>query len=90
MSKEPLEKGDRYIAYPSSRACQRLYITVTRVAKDGSWADINVRTRAVMWTKRMKLTNGAIPDSVRADWDAGDLIDQEVDHMVMLEEREVS
>jgi len=48
-------RGDRFIAYPDEGPKGRLYVEVTRVARDGSWADIRVCNCYVMWTKRQQL-----------------------------------
>lgn len=81
-------KGDRFVAYADQRPARRLYIEVTRVAKDGTWADIKVCTWAVGWTKRQTLDHrGLPPASDLYEWDALDLAKQEVDHMVMLAEQ---
>lgn len=85
--KTRIKKGDLFVAYPDNRPCERLYITVTRVARDGTWADIHVQTWAVAWTKRQKLTDaGGLPDARDGEWDARDLLDQERDHMAKLRE----
>ena len=69
-----LVKGDRLAAYRDCPPRQRLYLEVTRVAKDGSWADIRVCNCYVMWTKRQKLdARGLPPDSEMYYWDASDL-----------------
>jgi hypothetical protein len=82
-----IKRGDRFVAYPDHRPCQRLYVTITRVAFDQSWADIRVQTWAVMWTKRQPLTDDHRPPAtVRQDWTTADLAAQEADHMVMLRE----
>lgn len=81
-----LRKGDRFVGYPDERPARRLYIEVTRVAKDGTWADIRVQTWAVMWTKRQPLTDGRLPACRDGQWDVRDLAVQEVDHMAMLRE----
>jgi hypothetical protein len=77
-----VKRGDRYIAYPfhpdgnDSPARQRLFVEVTRMARDGTWADIRVCNCFVMWTKRQQLTDGELPSCVRQDWDASDIDDQ--------------
>lgn len=73
-----VRKGERFVAYADRRPAERLFITVNRVAKDGSWADISVQTWAVMWTKRQPLP---MPFAERRDWNWKDLNEQEVDHM---------
>ena len=77
-----IARDDLFVAYADRRPSERLFITVNRVAKDGSWADITVQTWAVMWKKRQKLRNGIPPDSVRKWWDQDDLDEQEADHVV--------
>jgi hypothetical protein len=84
-----VKRGDRFVAYGDWRPSSRLYIEVTRVAKDGTWADIRVQTWAVMWTKRQPLTGGHLPETEPFDWTALDLAKQEVDHMAMLRENGV-
>lgn len=44
------KKGDLYVYDPDPD--KPLFIQVTRVAKDGSWADCNVLNWACCWTKR--------------------------------------
>jgi hypothetical protein len=83
-----MKRGDQLVAYGDRRPCERLYLTVTRVAKDGTWADIRVQTWAVMWTKRQQLAaDGLPPASVLQPWGQSDMERQEVDHMAMLAER---
>jgi hypothetical protein len=47
----PVSKGDRYLfgAQPS------VVVTVTRVARDESWADIRCTVPGSTWTKRQPL-----------------------------------
>jgi hypothetical protein len=81
-----IQRGDRFVAFPNERPCRRLYIEVTRVARDRTWADIRVQTWAVMWTKRQKLSaRGRPPMSEPYEWTTADLNAQETDHMAMLE-----
>lgn len=75
--------GDRFVAYPDERPCRRVFVTVTRVAVDGSWADIVCQTWAVQWRKRQTLP---LPSCERKDWNGRDLDEQEADHLAMLEE----
>jgi len=79
MSAAQVTKGDRLVAYISRRPAERLFIEVTRVAADGTWADIRVFTWATMWTKRQKLRDGLPPDSIHWQWDSQDLDDQQAD-----------
>lgn len=37
------------------------YITITRVARDGSWADIRVAQPNAEWSKRQPLRDGLLP-----------------------------
>lgn len=74
-----MKRGDRYIAYADEPHRRRLYIFVTRVAKDGRWADITVCNCFVKWAKRQKLVNGEFPATartVRGSFDAHTLDDQ--------------
>lgn len=48
-----------FIAYPDARLAHRHLVSVTRVARDASWADIQVRYWAGMWPKRQPLVDGA-------------------------------
>lgn len=83
-----LKKGDRLVAYSDHRLAQRLFITVTRVAIDRRWADIVVQTWAVQWKKRQILDDRGLPPAAEMyDWTQVDLNEQEIDHMLMLEER---
>lgn len=84
-----LAKGMRFVAYPDLRPASRFYIEVTRVAKDGTWADIRVQTWAVMWTKRQPTNDSELPASRPYEWTVHDLAKQEVDHMAMLREQGV-
>ena len=84
-----MKRGDLLVAYPNERPCRRVYIYVTRVARDGSWADIQCGTWAVMWTKRQPLIDGAFhanAQTVPCQWDETDLAAQETDHMAWLRE----
>lgn len=37
-----LKRGDMFIAFPVLRPAERLYGQVKRVARDGSWADVDL------------------------------------------------
>jgi hypothetical protein len=74
-----VKKGDRLVVYADRRPAERLFIEVTRVATDGTWADIRVCTWAVMWTKRQKLHDGLPPAAVHQHWDALELDEQQSD-----------
>ena len=84
-----VKRGDRFVAYPNHRLAERLFIEVTRVARDGTWADISCQTWAVRWTKRQQLHNGILPSSELYEWTALDFAKQEVDHMAKLREEGV-
>ena len=81
-------RGDQFVAYPDRRPAERHYIEVTRMARDGSWADIIVRTWAVEWRKRQPLAGGAFAFEHAAHVvTAADLAEQEADHMRKYERR---
>lgn len=81
-------KGERLIAYPDSPLHQRIFIEVTRVARDGSWVDIACHTWAVRWTKRMPAeTLGET--ARRFHWSPAAFAEQEEAHTQMLIERGV-
>lgn len=80
------ERGDEWIAYPDERPAHRVYIRVTRVAKDGSWADIVCMTWAASWRKRQPLQDGTLPYGRRQNFYLCDLEEQEEDHMAKLRE----
>lgn len=84
-----MKKGDRFVAGPSLRLCERVFIEIQRVAKDGTWVDIVACTWAIMWRKRVPLENGKLPNTEmnQFEWDISDLNRQEADHMKMLRER---
>ena len=79
-----VRKGDEFVTNPDDRLAHRHQITVNRVAKDGSWADIAVRSWAVMWTKRQPLPFKFPFETGYLDFEA-----QQIDHMAMLREREM-
>lgn len=56
-----LQRGDLFIAYPEERLASRHLVNVTRVAKDGSWADTFVSNWACGWAKRQPLKDGDLP-----------------------------
>lgn len=73
-----IRRGDRLIAYHDHPPCWRLYIEVTRVARDQTWADIRVCNCYVMWTKRQKLDERGLPPAAELmDWDQRDLDQQD-------------
>lgn len=82
-------KGEEYIAYADRRPAERVFIRVTRVARDGSWADIVCMTWAVLWRKRQPLKDGTIPYAVCRPFYLCDLEEQEEDHMAKLREKGV-
>lgn len=86
------KRGEKYVAYDTWRPSCRVFITVTRVAKDGSWADCQMQTWATGWTKRMPLFDGQFSDQAdltRRDWDWHDLNEQEIDHIAKLRDEGV-
>jgi len=52
-----------------------VFIIVTRVARDGSWADLRMFTWAVSWTRRMPMPMPKANIEFRK-WDAEDLAKQ--------------
>jgi hypothetical protein len=80
-----VQRGDLFVAYPDERLSARCLIRVTRVAKDGSWADITVSTWAVQWSKRQPLPF-KFPHATWADAHFT-FEEQEEDHMAMLHEK---
>jgi hypothetical protein len=78
-----VKKGDRLVAYAAERPKSRVFIEVTRVARDGAWADIRCYTWAVMWTKRQPLPLDFV---VPRDWGMADMEEQEADHIAWLKE----
>lgn len=74
-----MQKGDRFVAGSERRPADRLFIEVTRVAVDNTWADIKVCNWAVMWTKRQKLEGERLPGAVPLRWDRRDIDAQQVD-----------
>lgn len=74
-----MKKGDLFIAYPDVRGGRHL-VAVTRVARDGTWADIRVMTYTSVWSKRQPLVDGVFnfphephrPGalSLRAEWES--------------------
>lgn len=75
-----MKRGDRFVAFPAVMPADRLFVTVTRVAKDGAWADIRVQNWACMWTKRQPLKAGGLPAPIeRRDWTDRDLFEQMAD-----------
>lgn len=86
MSAFILRSGTQLVAYRDHRPAERLFITVTRAAKDGSWVDIACHTWAVRWTKRMA------PDKLRAvaelcAWSEASFEEQMADHEAKMQEK---
>lgn len=80
-----MKKGDLYVVYGERRPAERVFGEVTRVAKDGTWADFRWYTWAVMWTKRQPVP---LPESARERaWSQTDLDEQQSDHMAKLREQ---
>ncbi len=66
-----LKRGDQFVWRHDDEPEKPVYIEVTRVARDGSWADIRCCTWAVAWTKRQPLP---LPEGCRPRrWTRGDL-----------------
>lgn len=74
-------KGQLRIVYPDRRPAERLYLTVSRVAKDGTWADLQVRAWAVLWTKRVPVKN-LLEFSVESAWSQNEINEQYKDWQV--------
>lgn len=75
-----LAKGQRWRAYPNDRPARQVYISVTRVARDGTWADLVCCTWAALWHKRQPLRLGHLPFPAEPfDWAMSDLSAQEMD-----------
>lgn len=72
------KKGDLWIANPENRPVERVYVEVTRVAKDGAWVDIRCFTWACSWAKRM--TSWPPLWAIEASWGTIDLTEQEWDY----------
>jgi hypothetical protein len=73
------KRGDRFVAYADRRPRDKLFVEVTRVARDGTWADIRVCNCFVMWTKRQPLPLPMVTphpwtmadiDHQHAEWDS--------------------
>lgn len=76
-----MKRGDTFIAYPDQRPAHRLFVSVTRVAQDNSWADIACSTWSMYWRKRQRLREGAFtfPHKAIDKWTLEDLDLQEQD-----------
>lgn len=81
-----IHKGSRFVAYPDRRPADRLYIEITRAARDGSWADIFICNWAVSWSKRQAVKDGRLPEAVPYEWDERDLFRQEFDWSARMRE----
>jgi hypothetical protein len=86
-----VKRGDAFVTNPDKRLAHQHVISVMRVARDESWADIRVCNWAVMWTKRQPLRDGtfAFPHAPCAFEDFA-FNAQERDHMAMLAERKAA
>lgn len=76
-------RGVRLVAYADRRPSERIYITVSRVARDGTWADVKCHTWAVQWGKRMS-ADALLSTCKRQDWNDHDLVVQMHDHEAKL------
>ena len=75
-----MRRGDQFVVYTDRPPRDRVYGVVTRVARDGTWADIRCCTWAVMWSKRMPLKDGEMPLGTSwQTWSQADLDAQERD-----------
>lgn len=70
MKRRP-ERGDRYVWSHADRPGEPVFIEITRVARDGSWADLVCYTWAASWRKRQPLPLPGGTD--RRAWDQLDL-----------------
>jgi hypothetical protein len=51
----PISKGDQFV-WPAEDSPDAVQVTVIRVARDGTWADIEATANGVMtWSKRQRL-----------------------------------
>lgn len=74
--------GDKFIWHRPNGPDTPVYVEVTRVARDGSWADIHCSTWCSFWTKRqrMPLPAGCRPfrwTSKDLDREAGTIANQD-------------
>jgi hypothetical protein len=65
------ERGDRYVWSHADRPAEPVFIQITRVARDGSWADLVCYTWAASWRKRQPLPLPARTE--RRAWGQDDL-----------------
>lgn len=70
-----IKRGDQYVLEHDGRVVY--FILVTRVAKDGSWADIRVMNWAVSWGKRLPLPFPMTAGMIKREWDGEDLAAQQ-------------
>lgn len=63
------------VAYPDEPLLKRVFIEVTRCARDGSWVDVACHTWAVRWTKRIP-TSALDATTQPLDWTAATLDEQ--------------
>ena len=66
------ERGTQLVAYADRRPAERIYLIVTRKAKNGEWVDVTCHTWATMWTKRMPI-EAVEQTSVVQAWSMDDL-----------------
>ena len=67
-----VHKGQRYVWHPQDDEFRyTVFIQITRVARDYSWADISCCTCYVAWTKRQPLP--LPPGTVLQDWTLADV-----------------
>lgn len=70
-------KGDLWVGNLDNRPVERVFIEVTRVAKDESWVDIRCYTWACSWAKRMRCWPPT--QTIERAWSNDDLDEQMFD-----------
>lgn len=66
-----VKTGDKFIWRHDDAPDVPVYVEVTRVARDGSWADIHCHTWGGFWTKRQRMP---LPAGCRShQWTSEDL-----------------
>jgi hypothetical protein len=68
-----MERGDKFVWHGGpGQSSNPVYIEVTRVARDGSWADIWCGIGSKSWTKRQRLP--LPPGTEPKEWTRQDLL----------------
>ena len=78
------QKGEKYVCNASYPPSARVFVTVTRVAKDNAWADCRMETGWGSWSKRMPLIDGEfsdLADMTLRDWNVSDLDEAQADNI---------